>query len=228
LSKIAKTVTFKSSRTDMQLARLDGDLSMQSGDLRANSAAGPIRLLTRSKDIHLEDVSGDVRVENSNGAVEVHAAKLPLGTIDISNRRGEVQLVVPAKAAFELQASARRGDINSDFPSIKVDNTHNNSRATGTVGSGGPRLQISNDNGNIVIRSQGSNVTSLPAIDVSVMPAYDGPGAGAPRVELASATALPRSEKRLKARSYQDLRVRRCRTACAASAFASPLCSRGM
>src|SRR5581483_2537305 len=34
LSKVAKAVTFKSSRTDMELARLDGDLAMQSGDLR--------------------------------------------------------------------------------------------------------------------------------------------------------------------------------------------------
>ena len=41
LAKVAKSVTFHSSRTDMQMARLDGDLTMESGDLRARAITGP-------------------------------------------------------------------------------------------------------------------------------------------------------------------------------------------
>lgn len=166
LSKIGKMVSFKSTRTDLEFARLDGEMTLQSGDLRAKSITGPVRLLTKSKDIHLEDFSGELRLENSNGLVELRAgSKLPLGTMEITNRRGEIQVVLPPKAAFELDATAHRGDINSEFPGIKVDNAHNESRASGAVGAGGPRLQINNDNGNIEIRKAGSNVTSLPASD---------------------------------------------------------------
>jgi DUF4097 and DUF4098 domain-containing protein YvlB len=181
LAKVSKMVTFKSSRTDMELARLDGDLTMQSGDLRAKSVEGPVRLITRSKDIHIEDFSGEMRLENSNGSVELRTAKLPLAPMEISNRRGEIQLVLPAKAAFELDASARRGDINSEFDGIKVDSSHDESRARGAVGSGGPRLQINNDKGNIEIRRAGSAVTWTPKTDWdtndAAIAAYQGPAA---------------------------------------------------
>ena len=51
LAKIAKTVSFKSSRTDLEFSNLDGDLDLDSGDLRASNLMGPLRLNTRSKDI---------------------------------------------------------------------------------------------------------------------------------------------------------------------------------
>src|SRR5438045_1764301 len=54
LSRIAKQVSFKSERTDMQFGRLAGELSMDSGNLRASSLAGPFRLRTSSKNVEFE------------------------------------------------------------------------------------------------------------------------------------------------------------------------------
>ncbi len=71
LERIAKTVTFKSSRTDMELSRISGSLDLDSDDLHAEDIAGPVHLTTRSKNIRLEDVSGDVRLQDDNGAVEL-------------------------------------------------------------------------------------------------------------------------------------------------------------
>src|SRR6266481_2812461 len=48
-SRISGPVHFKSNRTDMQMGRLDGELNLDSGDLRANNLAGPFKLITRSK-----------------------------------------------------------------------------------------------------------------------------------------------------------------------------------
>jgi DUF4097 and DUF4098 domain-containing protein YvlB len=155
LSKIAKGVTFRSSRTDMELAKLDGDLTMQSGDLRASNLAGPMKILTRSKDIHIDGISGDLRVENSNGLVEVRSTKL--GAMDIANRKGDVQIVVPDKSAFQLQCKARNGDINSDFSGIKVTTERDDTTASGAVGTGGPTLQVNNEYGNIEIRKAGQS-----------------------------------------------------------------------
>ena len=155
VSKIAKTVTFRTSRTDMELASLGGDLSMDGSDLRANSLVGPMKVLTRGKDIHLDDLSGDLRVENSNGTVEVHSTKL--GAIEIDNRKGDVQLVVPEKANFLADFKTHNGDINSDFSGLKVTSEHNDSSASGNVGSGGTKIQISNEHGNIEIRKAGQS-----------------------------------------------------------------------
>ncbi len=155
-SRVAKGVSFRSSRTDMQFTKLDGDLTLGSGEIRGTSLTGPLTLMTKSKDIHLDDVVGPVKLENSNGTVDVHAGKLPLGNMEITNRNGDISVVLPEKAAFQVDASALRGDINSDYPGLKIDtNTPRETKASGVVGSGGARLQINNEHGNIDIRKAG-------------------------------------------------------------------------
>ena len=109
LSRIAKAVNFKTSRTDMEFTRLDGNLNLDSGDLEANSLSGPLRLRTRSKDITINGVSGDVRLQNENGAVEIHVNKM--GNMEITNNKGDIRVFVPQKAAFQLEAQTRDGEI---------------------------------------------------------------------------------------------------------------------
>lgn len=159
LAKIAQAVTFKSSRTDMLLARLDGDLDLDSGDLQASNILGPVRLSTRSKDIRLTGVSGDVRVEDENGSVELRMNKL--GSVQLENRKGDIQLYVPDKAGFQVDARSRGGEIETDFDSLKIDNASDPSIATGSIGGGGPRLTLNNEHGNIEIR-KGSLVAEEP------------------------------------------------------------------
>ncbi len=159
LSKVAKTVSFKSARTDMEFAKLDGDLDLDSGDLRASSLAGPLRLTTRAKDIRLDGVSGDVRLEDENGAVEVRLNSP--GNVQIKNRKGDIEVTLPVKAGFQADARARNGEIHSDFSELKIDNAHDQATATGTVGNGGAHLQITNEHGTIDIR-KGSAVIAAP------------------------------------------------------------------
>src|SRR5579872_1364181 len=155
LAKIAQTVTFKSSRTDMQFAKLDGDLDLDSGDLQANEVMGPVRLTTRSKDIRLNGVSGDVRLQDENGSVELHSTKL--GSMQVENRKGDIQIYVPDKSSFQVDARARGGEIETDFEGLKIDNANDTGVATGTIGSGGPHLVISNEHGTIEIRKGSSS-----------------------------------------------------------------------
>ena len=150
LTKIAKGVHFSSSRTEMQLAKLDGDFQMNPGDLRATSLAGPFTLRTRSTDVHLENVSGDVRIENTHAEVEVHPST-PAGNVEVLNRQGAIHLVLPSNAAFTVDARSNHGDIETDFELAKEESGHQTT-ASGNIGKGGPRLQLSTDHGVIEIR----------------------------------------------------------------------------
>jgi DUF4097 and DUF4098 domain-containing protein YvlB len=153
LSRIGQRLHFKSVRTDLQLAKLDGEISMGHGDLRASSVAGPVKLNTRSNEVHLEDVSGEVEVENRNGLVEIRP-KAPLGNIDVNNVRGGIQLDLPEEASFRLDAQSKSGNIDvSDF-SVSVDNNSRDATARGTVGKGGPDIRLRSDRGTIQIRKQ--------------------------------------------------------------------------
>jgi hypothetical protein len=152
LARIAKQVHFLSSRTDLQFAKLDGEFNMQPDELRANSISGPFKLSTRSKSVHLEDVSGDVHIDNQNGNVEMRP-KGPLGNIDVNNVHGEIDLTVPGNAGFQLDAQSVGGEIQSDF-NVSVDNSGNNATARGTVGKGGPAVRLKADHGTIQLRKQ--------------------------------------------------------------------------
>jgi Putative adhesin len=150
LVRVSKTVSFRSSRTEMEFARLDGRLDLDSGDLRADSLSGPMRLTTRSKDIALEGLSGDLRLEDENGTVEVGLHKP--GNIQIDNRKGDVQISIPPNTPIKVEARTREGEIESDFEEIKVDNRNNQSSASGSIGTNGPRLVMNCERGRIEIR----------------------------------------------------------------------------
>ena len=150
LSRIAKPVNFKTSRTDMDFSKLDGYLNLDSGDLEATSVSGPLRLRTRSKDIMLNGVTNDVRLTNENGAVEIHVTKL--GPLDVTNSRGDIRVYVPAKAGFQLQAQAHDGEIQTDFASLKIENGDRGGNGSGSVNGGGPRMVLNNEHGSIEVR----------------------------------------------------------------------------
>lgn len=159
LVRIGKTVSFHSSRTEMEFSRLDGRLDLDSGDLRADSLTGPMRLTTRSKDISLEGVSGDLRLEDSNGSVEVGLSKP--GNIQIDNRKGDVQVSIPPNTPMKVEARTRQGEIQSEFEDIRVDNRGKESSASGSIGSNGPKLVMNCEKGEISIR-KGTVATAAP------------------------------------------------------------------
>jgi DUF4097 and DUF4098 domain-containing protein YvlB len=161
LTQIGKTVSFKSSRTDFQLAKLDGTLDLDSGDLRATGVQGPTHLSTRNKDIRLDAISGELRLQDTNGSVEVVVQKL--GNIQIDNKNGDIQLSLPSPAAFRLEARAVNGEIESDFSELKIDNGDRQASASGSVGNGSATLRLNNEHGTIEIRKGSVEAGTPPA-----------------------------------------------------------------
>ncbi len=159
LARIAKAVSFRTSRTEMDIAKVDGYLNLDSGDLEANGITGPLRLKTRSKDIMLNGVSNDVRLTNENGAVEIHVSKI--GPLDVTNSRGDIRVYVPAKAGFQLQAQAQDGEVQTDFASLKIANGDTGGTGNGSVNGGGPRMVLNNEHGSIEVRTD-TGVASMP------------------------------------------------------------------
>lgn len=179
LVRISKTVTFKSARTDMEFARLDGRLDLDSGDLRADSLVGPMRLDTRSKDISLDGLSGDLRLKDNNGTVEVGLHKP--GNIQIENRKGDVQVTIPPNTAIKIEARSKGGEISSDFDELQINNSENQASATGSIGNNGPNLVINSEHGTIEIRKG----------TVAVAPPPPPAAPGAPAKPTKSGKALP-------------------------------------
>ena len=178
LARITKTVAFKSSRTDLEFSRIDGDLDLDSDDLHADQITGPLHLTTRSKEIRLEDVSGDVRVQDEHGGIELSMRSL--GNVQIDSRSGDIQLSVPEKSGFRVDARTRDGEIQSDFSELKINNDDHESKATGSVGNGASHIVLNNEHDGIEIRRTGSQPPKPPEAPLLEPPARGKAGKALP------------------------------------------------
>jgi hypothetical protein len=160
LARIDKSVTFKSSRTDMEFSRIEGSLDLDSDDLHAEQITGPLHLTTRSKNIRLDSVSGDVRLQDDNGTVEL--GMRTLGNIQIDNHNGDIQLSLPEKAGFRMDARTRDGEIQSDFSELQVNNSEHEGKASGSVGNAASHIVINNEHDGIEIRRASSAAIPKP------------------------------------------------------------------
>jgi hypothetical protein len=149
LSRIGNQVRFKSIRTDLQLAKLDGDLSMNRWNFRGDRLAGPIVLDTETKNIRLEEVSGSVSIKDDRGDIDLRA-KAPLGDVDLFANRGQVSISLPEKAGFQIDAESDNGKILSDY-SLNINNERHNATANGTVGDGKIQVKLRTNRGTIQI-----------------------------------------------------------------------------
>jgi DUF4097 and DUF4098 domain-containing protein YvlB len=154
-------VHFHTSRTDFQLARLDGEIDISpDANLSADQALGPVVLTTHGRNIRLDRVSGDVAVTNRNGTIDLIAAPA-IGNITLEDRDGSIKTTLPEHASFSVQADTSDGDTFNEF-SLPSNSSGNHRTMNGTVGSGGPFVRLSTTNADISILK--SDVQALPPV----------------------------------------------------------------
>jgi DUF4097 and DUF4098 domain-containing protein YvlB len=188
MERIEAPLHLHSSRTDMEVARIAGDLTMDSNDLRMQQVLGPVKVVTRSKSIDCNQVFGDVHIENSDNDVTVTSGA-PLGNVYINNRHASINMGVPAGAEFSVEARAHNGEISNDF-SLPNSSQNNNAMMSGQVGSGGPKVVLTSDQGDIHL-TKAEMVAPLPPVPPATpVPAVKGTTAvpavpGAPKTPKA-------------------------------------------
>jgi DUF4097 and DUF4098 domain-containing protein YvlB len=162
LEQIGSVVHFHSSRTDLMVPRLTGEISFNSGDLNVSGPSGGMTLNTRSKDIEVTGLVGDARIENTNGDVNVTAAA-PLGNVQITAGTGELTMTVPANASFSVDASSGKGqEVHTDFP-LSAGTGDNGQSVSGEVGHGGPHLTLRAPHGELSLRRGDVAMLNPPA-----------------------------------------------------------------
>jgi DUF4097 and DUF4098 domain-containing protein YvlB len=160
MDHINGTVHLHSALTDLQMSRLDGEVeSVPGDDLTVDQAVGPFTLTTNNRNISLSRISGEISVKDSNGTIHLTAAP-PLNTITLDDTNGTVDLIVPERAGFAVEANTTNGQIESGFP-LSASGAANRRSLNGIVGAGGPSVHITTSNGDISI-SKGA-VEALPA-----------------------------------------------------------------
>ncbi len=149
--RIAQGVRFSSSRTDMEIVKLPGRVDMTIGALSITEPGGAVSINTRNKDIRIEDFSENVKVINQGANIELRTTRLPLKDIEVETHSGTIELSVPSKSDFQIDATARRGDVDSEFP-LEADRQQENGFIRGKVGGGAATVKLNTTYGNITLR----------------------------------------------------------------------------
>jgi len=102
-------------------------------------------------------------LETERGDVELQPVRVPLPKIEAHSGVGRIDLVLPDKAAFQLQATAEHGEATNDFgPAIQKETDGRTATLKGTVGTG-PMIRITADRGSVSVRKEGTPPSDHPA-----------------------------------------------------------------
>src|SRR5262249_23255056 len=153
---LAKPLQFEGARnTEVHVQAIPGRISMDLGELSGSGLVGPMRLVTRSRDVKLEKFTNSLEIETERGDITLNPS-LPMAAIEARSGAGRIDLILPDKAAFDLQATAEKGEAHNDYgPQIRQEREGRTSTLKGRVGEG-PNIRLTANRGAVIVRKEGA------------------------------------------------------------------------
>lgn len=166
IQNVSGPIHLHTTVTDLQVAELPGDLTLDSDDLHVNDAKGQVRVTTHSKDVDLSQIYGDTYVEDRDGRVSVEPAGN--NSVEVKNSKGDVEVSLQPNASASVNLNVRNGDLVSDYTIPSTDNE--NKVASFQIGSGSARIVLSTDNGDIHLKKGSAFPATPPPPDTGSEP----------------------------------------------------------
>ena len=164
---LAQPLNFEGARnTELHVQGVPGQITMDMGQFSATGLTGPVRFVTRSRDIRIADFTQSAAIETEHGDIALQPS-LPMPAIEARSGIGNIDLVLPEKANFQLEATAERGDTVNDYgPPLERAVDGRTAILKGNAGDG-PLVRLTATRGSVDVRKEGT-----PA---SIDSAPDGP-----------------------------------------------------
>lgn len=153
VSDASGAVLVQTSYDDVTLAGISGpaDVTVDHGGLRAERVAGGIRARTSGDDVALEAFRGTVDVEARRGAVYLAPDGALSDSVRVTVVNGGIRFSVPPGSRFELEASVKRGRIETaDLPGFVITES-DGERLLGRMGEGGGSVKLVAEQGDVTL-----------------------------------------------------------------------------
>jgi len=92
-----------------------------------------------------------VKVETSNGSIDLTLANLRDNSVRANTSNSSITVHLPSNLNANLRAHTSNSNIHSDFDLMVKGGTASKHTLEGTVGSGGPTIDLETNNGSISI-----------------------------------------------------------------------------
>jgi hypothetical protein len=131
-----------------QNARID-KVNLVNGALTVHGVTGEIDANLVNGKLHASDLAGTADLATVNGSIEADYTSLNnVREIKLKSVNGSVDLLLPQSPNADVSASTVNGGISTDFP-LTVKGHWVGKNMSGTLGSGGVSIELSNVNGSI-------------------------------------------------------------------------------
>lgn len=122
-----------------------------SGDFNVNGIDGPVDLHSISGSVHAMHLNGALTVSGASGNVRLAAARITDAGLRVSNVSGGVYLQLAGDLNAELNINNTTGGVSNKIAGLSL-NKVDSSNYSARLGSGGPRIVVSNVTGAVVIQ----------------------------------------------------------------------------
>jgi DUF4097 and DUF4098 domain-containing protein YvlB len=144
--------TIEYTLTIPRKARLDS-AELVNGSLEIEGLEGDVRAACVNGHIKASGLTGDVKLSTVNGGVEASMTRLDESkAVSLNSVNGTIVLNIPANGSAQIRANTVHGAITNDFGLQVNDGQYVGHDLSGQIGSGGPRVHLSNVNGPISIK----------------------------------------------------------------------------
>jgi DUF4097 and DUF4098 domain-containing protein YvlB len=152
---LAKPLQFEGTRnTELHVEAVPGHINMDLGQFTGVGLVGPTRLVTRSRDIKVAQFTNTLNIDVEHGNVEI-TPSLPLQGIEARSGYGNIELALPEKASFQLNATATRGDATNDFGAAIHKETDGQTNILKANVGNGPTVRLTADRGSVEVTKAG-------------------------------------------------------------------------
>ncbi|MBL8177808.1 MAG: hypothetical protein JNK48_24230 [Bryobacterales bacterium] len=172
LEQLEGTAKIRTSNGGVRAASFKGDLDVttSNGAIDVSAFTGGASLRSSNGTIHADGVRGffeattsngaieariveasgsrPIRANSSNGRVSLTVESLKNNDIIASTSNSSLTVKLPASAGARLKASTSNSSINTEFD-VTAQGTLSKNRLEGTIGGGGPLLDLHTSNGSI-------------------------------------------------------------------------------
>ena len=133
-----------------QNARLDR-INLVNGSLTVEKVSGKVNAKLINGKLKVDDLAGRADLSTVNGGIDASYGSLNnVHEIKLKSVNGPIELGLPNSPNAEVKANTVSGGIRTEFP-LEVRGGYVGKNLTGTLGSGGISIELSNVNGSIHI-----------------------------------------------------------------------------
>jgi len=145
-------IHIETSGGHIKVTRGQGSLNAHTsgGRIEVRNFSGDTEVRTSGGDLDLEKVSGKLVGKTSGGAIRASIPGPVSGDVKLETTAGNIDLLVPANAGLEIDATTSVGEVVSSLP-IQVSDVHRE-HLRGTLNGGGKSVRLGTSAGNITIR----------------------------------------------------------------------------